>query len=152
MNSARLVRGAVAAVLAAVVLTACSSDGENGVPRSWIRDKYTSNGGGWVDPDSTPPQVADAIHRHRAALDRASGDRSEFLRYGDDMVTVSPYGKGSLIDRGLPQRLPPAPPAPDQLAQPGQPELPRRRPRRRQMTPSPARTPIPMTHPRKATQ
>ncbi|MFF9625035.1 DUF4247 domain-containing protein [Streptomyces griseosporeus] len=97
MNSARLVRGAVAAVLAAVLLTACSSDGENGVPRSWIRDKYTAGGGGWVDPDSTPPQVADAIHRHRAALDRASGDRSEFLRYGDDMVTVSPYGKGSLI-------------------------------------------------------
>jgi hypothetical protein len=97
MNSDRLVRGAVAAVLAAVLLTSCSSDGDDGVPRSWIRHTYTSARGGWVDPDSAPAQVADAIHSHRKALDRASGAGSEYLRYGDDMVTVSPYRQGSLI-------------------------------------------------------
>ncbi|GAA3246037.1 DUF4247 domain-containing protein [Streptomyces sp. XM83C] len=97
MNSARLVRGAVAAALAAVLLTACSSDGENGVPRDWISDHYTSGDTGWVDWTSAPAQVADEIDDHRSALDRASGDNSEFLRYGDDMVTVSPYGSGSLI-------------------------------------------------------
>ncbi|MEU2285811.1 DUF4247 domain-containing protein [Streptomyces sp. NPDC013178] len=98
MKSARLIRGAVAAVLAAALLTACSSDGEAGVPRGWIRDTYTAGGAGWVDPDSTPTQVADAIHKQRKALDRASGDRMEFLRYGDDMVTVSPYRNGSQIE------------------------------------------------------
>ncbi|GKQ35019.1 DUF4247 domain-containing protein [Streptomyces sp. A012304] len=98
MNSARLVRAAVAAVLAAALLTACSSGGGDGVPRGWIKDKYTVGGAGWVDPDSSPTQVADAIHGHRKAVDRASGGRMEFLRYGDDMVTVSPYRNGSQIE------------------------------------------------------
>ncbi|MEU5522856.1 DUF4247 domain-containing protein [Streptomyces sp. NPDC047860] len=99
MKSARLVRVAVAAVLAAPLLTACSSDGDNNaVPREWIRDTYTATGGNWLDPDSAPSEVAQAIHNERAELDRASGDRMEFLRYGDDMVTVSPYRSGSLIE------------------------------------------------------
>ncbi|MFE9673850.1 DUF4247 domain-containing protein [Streptomyces sp. NPDC006259] len=99
MKSARLVRAAVAAVLAVALLAACSSsDGNNGVPRGWIRDKYTESGAAWVVPSRTPKQVADAIHGHRAALDRATGARTQFLRYGDDMVTVSPYRSGSRIE------------------------------------------------------
>ncbi|MFI1359473.1 DUF4247 domain-containing protein [Streptomyces sp. NPDC020898] len=99
MNSARLVRAAVAAVLAATLLTACSSGGDSdAVPRDWIRKTYTATGSDWLDPDSTPSQVAQAIHSKRKGLDRASGDRKEFLRYGDDMVTVSPYRSGSLIE------------------------------------------------------
>ncbi|GHE58598.1 DUF4247 domain-containing protein [Streptomyces capitiformicae] len=99
MNSARLVRAAVAAVLAATLLTACSSDGDDGaVPREWIRKTYTATGSDWLDSDSTPSEVAQAIHTERTALDRASGDSMEFLRYGDDMVTVSPYRSGSLIE------------------------------------------------------
>ncbi|WP_217242206.1 DUF4247 domain-containing protein [Streptomyces sp. AC555_RSS877] len=99
MNSARLVRTAVAAVLAATLLTACSSDGDNdAVPREWIRKTYTATGGDWLDPDSTPSEVAQSIHSKRASADRASGDSMEFLRYGDDMVTVSPHRSGSLIE------------------------------------------------------
>ncbi|MDX3025639.1 DUF4247 domain-containing protein [Streptomyces acidiscabies] len=99
MNSARLVRAAVTAVLAVTLLTACSGGGDNGaVPRDWIRKTYTATGSDWLDPDSRPSEVARAIHAQRAALDRASGDRTEFLRYGDDMVTVSPYRNGSLIE------------------------------------------------------
>ncbi|MFE6617597.1 DUF4247 domain-containing protein [Streptomyces sp. NPDC008086] len=99
MNSARLVRAAVAAALAATLLTACSSDGDDdAVPRDWIRKTYTETGADWLDADSSPSEVAQAIHTERAALDRASGDTMEFLRYGDDMVTVSPYRSGSLIE------------------------------------------------------
>ncbi|MER5223287.1 DUF4247 domain-containing protein [Streptomyces flaveus] len=99
MNSARLVRAAVAAVLAATLLTACSSDGDDdAVPREWIRKTYTTTGADWRDPDSTPSEVAQAIHTKRAAQDRTSGDSMEFLRYGDDMVTVSPHRSGSLIE------------------------------------------------------
>ncbi|WP_149827538.1 DUF4247 domain-containing protein [Streptomyces tailanensis] len=99
MNSARLVRAAVAAVLAATLLTACAGDGDNNaVPREWIRKTYTATGAEWLDSDSTPSEVAQAIHTKRTALDRASGDSMEFLRYGDDMVTVSPYRSGSLIE------------------------------------------------------
>lgn len=99
MNSARLVRSAVAAVLAATLLTACSSDGDSdAVPREWIRKTYTPTGADWLDPDSTPREVAQAINTKRAAMDRASGGRTEFLRYGDDMVTVSPYRNGSRIE------------------------------------------------------
>lgn len=99
MNSARLVRAAVAAALAATLLTACSSDGDSdAVPREWIRKTYTATGGDWLDPRSSPSEVAQAIHSKRASADRASGDRMEFLRYGDDMVTVSPYRSGSRIE------------------------------------------------------
>jgi hypothetical protein len=99
MNSARLVRAAAVALLAAPLLTACSSDGDNtAVPREWIKKTYTATGADWLDPDSTPSKVAQAIHAERAELDRASGDNREFLRYGDDMVTVSPYRSGSLIE------------------------------------------------------
>ncbi|SMF50275.1 DUF4247 domain-containing protein [Streptomyces sp. Amel2xC10] len=98
MNGSRLTRAAVTAVLAAVLLTACSSDGGDGVPRGWIGDTYRAQGVGWLDPDSNPIVVADAIHGHRRALDRASGDSMEFLRYGDDLVTVSPSGAGSRIE------------------------------------------------------
>ncbi|WP_217206546.1 DUF4247 domain-containing protein [Streptomyces sp. AC550_RSS872] len=99
MNSARLVRAAVAAVLAATLLTACSSDGDDdAVPREWIGKTYKATGADWLDPDSSPSEVAQAIHTKRAALDRASGGTTEFLRYGDDMVTVSPYRSGSLIE------------------------------------------------------
>ncbi|MFE2049671.1 DUF4247 domain-containing protein [Streptomyces sp. NPDC059459] len=98
MNSARLVRGAVAATLVALLLSACSSDGDDGVPRSWIRDTYTVSGSRWIDKDTSPSRVSDAIHKHRKALDRSSGGGKRFLRYGDDMVTVSPYRGGSLIE------------------------------------------------------
>ncbi|MFI0091721.1 DUF4247 domain-containing protein [Streptomyces bobili] len=100
MKSARLVRAAVTAVLAAALLTACSSDGNgnDGVPRGWIREQYTESGADWVVPGKSPVSVADAIHGHRPALDRASGESMEFLRYGDDMVTVSPYRSGSRIE------------------------------------------------------
>ncbi|MGW6602584.1 DUF4247 domain-containing protein [Streptomyces sp. NPDC055036] len=99
MNSARLARTAVVAVLAATLLTACSSDGDNNaVPREWIRKTYSATGADWLDPDSTPSEVAQAIHEEREELNRSSGDRMEFLRYGDDMVTVSPYRSGSLIE------------------------------------------------------
>ncbi|MFJ8946220.1 DUF4247 domain-containing protein [Streptomyces sp. NPDC102395] len=99
MRSARLVRAGMAATLSAVLLTACSSsDGQNGVPLGWIKKTYTSSGTAWIAPHSAPTKVADAIHHNRAALDRASGDRMEFLRYGDDMVTVSPYRSGSRIE------------------------------------------------------
>ncbi|MEU3895184.1 DUF4247 domain-containing protein [Streptomyces sp. NPDC045251] len=98
MNSARLVRAAVAAALLTVSLAACSSDGDDGVPRSWIRDQYTSNGSRWLDKDSGPTRVADAIDDQREALDRSSGGGMQFLRYGDDMVTVSPYRGGSVIE------------------------------------------------------
>ncbi|MEV6108170.1 DUF4247 domain-containing protein [Streptomyces sp. NPDC051940] len=97
MNSARVIRGAVAAVVAAFLLTACSGDG-NAVPRDWIGKTYSSGGAGWTDPDSAPAAVADAIDGHRDALDRSSGGGAEFLRYGDDMVTVSPYRSGSQIE------------------------------------------------------
>lgn len=104
MNSARPVRAAVAAVLTATLLSACSSGGGKGnstaVPRDWIRKTYTATGSDWRDPDSSPSEVARAIRSERKAQDRASGGRTEFLRYGDDMVTVSPYrsGGGSLIE------------------------------------------------------
>ncbi|MFD5450841.1 DUF4247 domain-containing protein [Streptomyces sp. NPDC003470] len=100
MNSARLARGATAAALVAVLLSACSSGGggDKGVPRSWISDTYTTSGYRWLDSNSPPTRVADAIHHHRKALDRSSGDGMQFLRYGDDMVTVSPYRGGSLIE------------------------------------------------------
>ncbi|MFI2436696.1 DUF4247 domain-containing protein [Streptomyces sp. NPDC018693] len=98
MKSTRLIRAAVAPALAVVLLTACSSDSDNAVPRGWINKTYTSGGAGWLDPDSSPSAVADAIHDHRGALDRATGGRTQFLRYGDDMVTVSPYRSGSLIE------------------------------------------------------
>jgi hypothetical protein len=99
MNSARLVRAAVVAALAATLLTACSSDGDDdAVPRDWIRKTYNATGADWLDPDSKPSEVAQAIHTERAALDRSSGARMEFLRYGDDMVTISPYRSGSLIE------------------------------------------------------
>jgi hypothetical protein len=99
MNSARLVRAAVAAVLAATLLTACSSDGDsNAVPREWIRKTYTATGADWLDADSSPSEVAQAIRTERKEQDRASGDSREFLRYGDDMVTVSPHRSGSLIE------------------------------------------------------
>ncbi|MFE4052935.1 DUF4247 domain-containing protein [Streptomyces sp. YIM B13518] len=99
MNSARLVRAAVAAMLAAPLLAACSSDGDsNAAPREWIRKTYTATGSDWLDPDSTPSEVAQAIRTERPELDRASGGTMEFLRYGDDMVTVSPYRSGSLIE------------------------------------------------------
>ncbi|THA74715.1 DUF4247 domain-containing protein [Streptomyces sp. A0642] len=99
MNSARLVSATVAAVLAATLLTACSSDGDNtAVPREWIRKTYTATGTGWLDPAGTPSEVAREIHAEREELDRASGGSMEFLRYGDDMVTVSPHRSGSLIE------------------------------------------------------
>ncbi|WP_221349429.1 DUF4247 domain-containing protein [Streptomyces beigongshangae] len=102
MNSARLVRAAVAAVLTATLLAACSDDGDGGsgnaVPREWIRKTYTETGADWRDPNSPPSQVARAIRAERRAEDRASGGRKEFLRYGDDMVTVSPHRGGSLIE------------------------------------------------------
>ncbi|MGC9544190.1 DUF4247 domain-containing protein [Streptomyces sp. UG1] len=99
MNSARFVRTAVAVVLAATVLSACSGDGDgDAVPREWIRKTYAASGSGWVDADSAPGEVARAIRAERAELDRASGGGMEFLRYGDDMVTVSPYRGGSLIE------------------------------------------------------
>lgn len=99
MNSARLVRAAVTAVLAVPLLTACSSDGDNNaVPREWIRKTYTEAGAAWLAPDSPPSEVAQAIRTERTELDRASGENKEFLRYGDDMVTVSPYRSGSLIE------------------------------------------------------
>ncbi|WP_432135347.1 MULTISPECIES: DUF4247 domain-containing protein [unclassified Streptomyces] len=100
MKSTRPVRAAaaaVAAMLAAVLLTACSGGSDTAVPRGWIADTYTVDAGGWRDRDSVPGDVADAIDDHSHALDRASGDSMEFLRYGDDMVTVSPYRNGSLI-------------------------------------------------------
>ncbi|WP_405983813.1 DUF4247 domain-containing protein [Streptomyces sp. NBC_00872] len=97
--NARLVRAAVAAVLAASLLTACSGDADNNaVPREWIRKTYTETGAGWLDPDSTPSGVAQAIRTERTELDRSSGGGMEFLRYGDDMITVSPYRSGSLIE------------------------------------------------------
>ncbi|MFC4502633.1 MULTISPECIES: DUF4247 domain-containing protein [Streptomyces] len=96
-KSSRRVRAAAGVALTVALLGACSSGDSNGVPRGWIRDTYTANGPAWVDRDSNPVVVADAIHGHRAALDRANGDSSEFLRYGDDLVTVSPYGAGSRI-------------------------------------------------------
>ncbi|MFD7133572.1 DUF4247 domain-containing protein [Streptomyces sp. NPDC059894] len=99
MKSSRTVRAAVAALLSAVLLTACSSDGaDNGVPREWISKTYTASGTGWLDADSAPTKVADAIHGHREALDRAYGDSMVFLRYGDDMVTLSPQRTGSRIE------------------------------------------------------
>ncbi|MEV5814833.1 DUF4247 domain-containing protein [Streptomyces mutabilis] len=99
MNRVRFVRSAVAAVLVTLLLSSCSSDGDDGVPRSWIRDTYTASGGSrWLDKDSSPDQVADAIHDHRKSLDRSAGGGMSFLRYGDDMVTVSPYKGGSLIE------------------------------------------------------
>ncbi|MGI5194271.1 DUF4247 domain-containing protein [Streptomyces sp. CA-288835] len=99
MNSARLVRAAVAAALAATLLTACSGDGDDdAAPREWISKTYTETGADWRDSNSTPSEVAQAIHTERAAEDRTSGDSMEFLRYGDDMVTVSPHRSGSLIE------------------------------------------------------
>jgi hypothetical protein len=99
MNSARLVRAAVAAVLTATLLTACSSEGNNNaVPREWIRKTYTASGANWLDRDSTPSQVAQEIRSERKEQNRASGGSRHFLRYGDDMVTVSPYRSGSLIE------------------------------------------------------
>lgn len=99
MNSARLVRAAGAAALAATLLAACSGDGDgNAVPREWISRTYTGTGADWLDPDSPPSQVARAIAAERTAQDRASGGTMEFLRYGDAMVTVSPRRTGSLIE------------------------------------------------------
>ncbi|MFF3848190.1 DUF4247 domain-containing protein [Streptomyces sp. NPDC002328] len=99
MKSARLVRTGMAAALSAVLLTACSSsDGQDGVPLGWIKKTYTANGAAWLDRCDAPTKVADEIHDNRKAIDRASGGRMEFLRYGDDMVTVSPYGCGSRIE------------------------------------------------------
>ncbi|MQY15670.1 hypothetical protein SRB5_58580 [Streptomyces sp. RB5] len=99
MISARLLRGAVAAATAAVLLTACSSDNGAAVPRDWIGDTYDAGGLGWIDRDSSPAQVAAAIDDKSSALDRTTGGGMELMRYSDDMVTVSPYqGGGSQIE------------------------------------------------------
>ncbi|MFD4573974.1 DUF4247 domain-containing protein [Streptomyces sp. NPDC058417] len=100
----RLLRGALAAALAVFLLAACSSGGGGGgnaVPRGWIGKEYRKDGGigsYWLAPTTAPARVADAIHGHRRALDRTSGGTSQFLRYRDDMVTVTPYGGGSRIE------------------------------------------------------
>ncbi|MFC7220329.1 DUF4247 domain-containing protein [Streptomyces polyrhachis] len=98
MKSSRLIRGAVAAVLGTLLLTACSGGDGNAAPRGWISDTYDASGAGWTDPDSRPQEVADAIHGHSGSLDRTTGDGMHFLRYADDMVTVSPRAGGSLVE------------------------------------------------------
>jgi len=96
LKTARLL---CAAVLAAALLTACSSSSDgNAVPRDWIGREYSAGSPGYLDRSDSPAKVADEIHRHTAAQDRTTGDNMVFLRYRDDIVAISPYQGGSRIE------------------------------------------------------
>ncbi|MER6998142.1 DUF4247 domain-containing protein [Streptomyces sp. NPDC000410] len=87
--------------LATVALAACSSDPEeegNAVPSSWIRQEYTASGADYADSSDLPSEVAQEIHGHTASRDRIDDDGMVFLRYRDDIVAISPYLSGSLIE------------------------------------------------------
>lgn len=86
--------------LATVALTACSggSDSGNDVPAGWIRNEYGGSGAGYVDRSDTTSAVADEIHGHTSARDRTSDGGMVFLRYRDDIVSVTPHQNGSRIE------------------------------------------------------
>ncbi|MCP9960065.1 MULTISPECIES: DUF4247 domain-containing protein [Streptomyces] len=97
----RTARRSTALLLAAALLAGCGDepdDDGNPVPSSWIRGQYTSSGADYVDGVDGPAAVADEIHRHSAARERLSSGDMVFLRYRDDIVAVSPYRAGSLIE------------------------------------------------------
>ncbi|MFF0451427.1 DUF4247 domain-containing protein [Streptomyces sp. NPDC004609] len=89
-----------AMILATVALAACSSDSEKAhdVPTGWIRDEYTASTAGYVDNTDTASRVATEIDNHTSARGRTSDGDMVFLRYRDDIVAISPYMKGSLIE------------------------------------------------------
>ncbi|MBG0857422.1 DUF4247 domain-containing protein [Streptomyces spinoverrucosus] len=85
--------------LATAALAACSGgSGTNAVPSSWIRKEYRPGGGGYVDRTDPVTTVANEIDKHASAQDRTSSGTMVFLRYGDDIVAVSPYQGGSRIE------------------------------------------------------
>ncbi|MGW1543019.1 DUF4247 domain-containing protein [Streptomyces sp. NPDC002309] len=86
--------------LATAALAACSGGGSDGnaVPSSWIRSEYRAGGGGYLDVRDPAPTVANEIDRHTSAQDRTTSGSMVFLRYRDDIVAISPYGNGSLIE------------------------------------------------------
>ncbi|MFI6289083.1 DUF4247 domain-containing protein [Streptomyces sp. NPDC051018] len=87
-------------ILATVALAACSKDPEkvNDVPTAWIQGEYTADAAGYVDTTDTSSRVATEIDDHASARGRTSDGDKVFLRYRDDIVAVSPYLKGSLIE------------------------------------------------------
>ncbi|TDC74286.1 DUF4247 domain-containing protein [Streptomyces hainanensis] len=94
-----------AALLALLPLTGCGSDDDPDVPRRWIESTYERTGGEraglFLDRDTRPARVADAIEGETGAIDRIEDDGSVFLRYDDDIVAITPYGAaldGSRID------------------------------------------------------
>lgn len=96
----KTVRRIGAMFLAAIALTACSngSGSGNDVPSGWIRQQYDAVSTGYVDRSDPARRVADEIDDHTSARDRHTDDDTVFLRYRDDIVAVSPYLSGSLIE------------------------------------------------------
>lgn len=92
----------LAAVLAAVllVLTACSNGGDQ--VRGYLRDTYgagmrSGDTESWRTPDPIGPVVSGIVGRAQPAARQADG-ASEYLRYDDDIVVVTPaVGGGSDI-------------------------------------------------------
>jgi hypothetical protein len=86
--------------LASLSLAACSSDPDDGndVPSSWIHKEYTTQGVDYTDSSDSTSAVAKEIDGHTSARDRISDGDKVFLRYRNDIVAISPYRNGSLIE------------------------------------------------------
>lgn len=86
--------------LATAALAACSDSPEedNDVPRGWIRQEYSASGAGYLDAKDSTSKVAKEINRKASARDRTNDGGRVFLRYRDDIVAISPQGRGSLIE------------------------------------------------------
>ncbi|MEU9335705.1 DUF4247 domain-containing protein [Streptomyces sp. NPDC048290] len=101
-----LPRRLAVALLVMGAVTACSGDGDgdgaqhNAVPRQWIQDQYPAGPGatGYRDTANGPATVAEEINGRASAADRSTGGRTVYLRYRDDIVAVTPQGRGSLIE------------------------------------------------------
>jgi hypothetical protein len=90
-----------AALLVTVALSACSSDSEdaNSVPHYWISQQYASVPLGYVDEKDGPSEVAEEIDDHTSARDRSAAGDAVFLRYRDDIVSITPRKRrGSQIE------------------------------------------------------
>ncbi|MFJ6995646.1 DUF4247 domain-containing protein [Streptomyces sp. NPDC003090] len=96
-------RRITALLITAAFLAGCADEPDddeaaNPVPYSWIVSEYQPNGADYVDEVDPPQPVADEIEGQSAAIERLhSDDGMVFLRYSDDIVAISPYQTGSLV-------------------------------------------------------
>lgn len=97
-------RRITALLIAAAFLAGCAEEPDddevvgNPVPYTWIASEYKHNGVDYVDEVDPPGSVAAEVERQSAAMDRLhSDDGWVFLRYADDIVAISPYQTGSLV-------------------------------------------------------